>query len=154
MTRPVCKKLLCAVGGMLMNFDVVQPYRILGGEAAGYYCGHDVSDAALQSRRMGIASGRFSKSTLLRKEDVRDVDMYKYIIASCLGPELSQLDNPLCEWQLHQLFRILCHFSHCTLSIVRPFCCWHCHLFFVHSFIYLFVRLSRSGAVYGILRAR
>lgn len=80
--NPVCKKIVCVLGGMMLFFDALQPHRIVAGRKPD-----------LEKSALGIDLGTSTKIVRATKNEVSALDMHSLIIASAKGPELSQVTN-------------------------------------------------------------
>lgn len=80
--NPVCKKVVCVLGGMMMFFDALQPHRIVAGRKTD-----------LEKSALGIDLGTSTMVARATKNEVSALDMHNLIIASAKGPELSQVAN-------------------------------------------------------------
>lgn len=88
---PVCKKLVCVVGGMLMFFDALQPHRIVLGRKVD-----------LEKSVLGVTIGTSTQALRATKNDVSSFDMQSLILASAKGPELSVMVNRIGGGQYQQ----------------------------------------------------
>jgi hypothetical protein len=92
--NPICKKVLCIAGGMLMFFDAVQPHRTIAGRKA----------LNTESSVLGVGIGTITKKMKASKNEVSSFEMNSLIISSAKGPELSQMSNPLSKLLFDGLF--------------------------------------------------
>lgn len=83
--NPVCKKVLCIVGGMLLFFDALQPHRIVVGR----------KDPEMEKTALGVGIGTVTKVVRASRNDVSSLEMGRLIIASAKGPMLAQFLNRL-----------------------------------------------------------
>ena len=81
--NPVCKKVICVVGGMMLFFDALQPHRIIVGRKA----------LDLEKTALGVGIGTVTKVVRASKNDVSSIEMSKLIISSAKGPQLAQVLN-------------------------------------------------------------
>lgn len=84
--NPVCKKVLCVVGGMMVFFDALQPHRTVVGRKPD-----------LEKSALGVTIGTSTQVARATRNDVSVSDMHTLILASCKGPELSTMLNRVGE---------------------------------------------------------
>ena len=80
--NPICKKVMCVMGGLLMFFDALQPHRIIAGRKT-----------ELEKSALGIDLGTSTRLVRATKNDVSAFEMHSLIIGSAKGPELSQVES-------------------------------------------------------------
>jgi len=80
--NPVCKKVLCVVGGMMVFFDALQPHRIVVGRKP-----------ELEKSALGVTIGTSTQVARATRNDVSVSEMPTLILASSKGPELSTMLN-------------------------------------------------------------
>ncbi|KAJ1430043.1 hypothetical protein B484DRAFT_54599 [Ochromonadaceae sp. CCMP2298] len=81
--RPVCKKILCAVGGLLMFLDALQPHRIVAGRGGGGGGGMEAG--------VGVGLGTATKAMKATLNEVNKYEMQQAILGAARGPELSMM---------------------------------------------------------------
>ena len=101
----------------MLFFDVHQPHRVVGsglrpgggggGTRGGskfvldsnYLDASEVQDEAVMTRSLGVGAGSLIATKAREsKDDISSFDLNKAIIDSCIGPSLSQLDQPMSKF--------------------------------------------------------
>jgi hypothetical protein len=83
--NPVCKKVVCVVGGMMMFFDALQPHRIVVGR----------KDIEIEKSAQGVGLGTVTSVVRASKNDVSTLELSRRILSSAKGPQLAQVVNRL-----------------------------------------------------------
>jgi hypothetical protein len=83
--NPVCKKVVCVVGGMMLFFDALQPHRIVVGR----------KDAEIEKTAQGVGLGTVTTVVRASRNDVSTLELGRRIISSAKGPQLAQVVNRL-----------------------------------------------------------
>ena len=79
--NPVCKKVVCIVGGLMMFFDALQPHRIIAGRKPD----------RIETSGLGVGIGTSTKAIRASINDVSSFEVGSQILGSAKGPELSQI---------------------------------------------------------------
>lgn len=86
--QPISKNMMCIAGGMIAFFEILQPYRVVVGRVSN-------PSNQIAALGLGVGLGAVTKKIRAGRSDVSSIDMEHFIVSSCKGPDLCQLQSSL-----------------------------------------------------------